>query len=1074
MTTKKAVFTILAVLLISGAASGIDKILIEKPMIYPEDEALSKQVDDVIKKAVVLANRRYGDYFEISYLKADGSPDYVISKVVSVSDGSPVCSFEMSKGEESYSAVFVGNFNDDMVASLSYKYVSLWNSFTGVFDEEQHDPPVFIDVLDTNLLDPSINPFYVYAPNTLFPTSIAVKSNGNLIAGFSNTTAELDSEFRLRGQPGADLIAANNYSFAGEIFVTPADTVYFRPLMGREVFRLVDGAPSTQKVRLGLDLSGMFTVLNDGSMIVKDMMEATKATRVDGRKKHEIDFATGPYSRIGLFLPASDGTVWAWDLMEKGFKIYAPAGELIDTLIPIVSADEMLNPSSGVIYPDGSFVIFSMFSGAFQVMRFGRDGILMWRMAEIEALESEAMPFNLKLAFDSNSGYLYLLDNTGKRIFKFLDIIWAEEHGGVSDSAARIIELNDKIRSDLDNPSSYREKAEYYLEIGAAEMAKANWEYLLDIDPYDDTANEMYDTLDVVIMKKRAYAETKQTIDMLESIGPESARTKYMATLQLYEKIISLAPGDDEVRNAKRSLEERFLQETAVPSSKPKPITITAVDMKNLFPSLMLYYRRNPAGTVILKNTLDETISNLRATVNIGKYMDFPSESQAIEELKSGEEISIDLPVFLNEAVLTLQEDLPVQALLEVYYSAGVEEQKMQKSFGVTLYRKTALSWDYSGKIASFIMPNEDTVSAFAHRVLSSIQIETKGLPELLIRGAKIADALGTYGIEYIEDPDSPFSDILGKSEIIDTVRFPRTTLHIRAGDCDDTTALLGSLLESSGIKTAIMTSPGHVFLAFDSGEPAENLWLFQSDEYEAISNGGTVWIPVETTTLSEGFEYSWRAASELIRRNPNEIEFLPLDQQRDTYPPLPLPPSTVTVVEPQAEDIGAMLSASLSVVRDTLYLRGVSNYEALTNSSSGRKELRYRNQLGVLYARFGEERMARTAFEENLSSAPDYVPSYINLANVHIETGRMDDAVGVLEDGLGQKPDSSILNLLLARVYYDLGDKSNATKYFSVVRDESPELAERYSFIGGSSDATRRAGISPSETPLIWDEGEE
>ena len=79
-----------------------------------------------------------------------------------------------------------------------------------------------------------------------------------------------------------------------------------------------------------------------------------------------------------------------------------------------------------------------------------------------------------------------------------------------------------------------------------------------------------------------------------------------------------------------------------------------------------------------------------------------------------------------------------------------------------------------------------------------------------------------------------------------------------------------------------------------------------------------------------------------------------------------------------------------------------------------------------------------------------------------------------IVDHGLEQKPDSSILNLLLARVYYDLGDKSNAAKYFSVVRDESPELAERYSFIGGSSDVTRRAGISPSETPLIWDAGEE
>ena len=596
MTTKKAILTILALFLLSGAVSGIDKILIEKPMIYPEDEELAKQADDIIKKAVILANRRYSDHFEISYIKAEGSPDYVISKVISVSDGSPVASFEMSKGEESYSKAIMGEFNDDKVALLSYWYVTLWNSFTGIFDEVHRDPPVFVDVLDTNLLDPSINPYYAYSPGSLYPTSIAVKSNGNLIAGFSNTTAELDSEFRLQGQPGADLIAANNYSFAGEIFVTPADTVYFRPLSGREVYRLVDGAPRSQKVRLGLDLSGMFTVLNDGSMIVKNVMEASKATRVDGRKKHEIDFSTGPNSTITLMLPASDGNVWTWDALERGFKIYAPVGDLVDTVVPIVFADESLYPSAGVLYPDGSFVLFTMTSAGYQLMRFGRDGVILWKMSDIEALESEAMPYNLKLAFDPNSGYLYLLDNMGKRIFKFIDVDWAEEHGGISDSAARIFELNDNIRRNLDEPSSYKEKAEYYNEIGAPEMAKANWEYVLDIDPYDDTANEMYDSLDVEIMKKRVYAETQKTIDMLESLGPESARVKYMATLQLYEKIISLAPGDDEVRNAKRTLEERFLQETAVPSSKPKPITIAGVDMKKPVPFLDAVLSPKPGG----------------------------------------------------------------------------------------------------------------------------------------------------------------------------------------------------------------------------------------------------------------------------------------------------------------------------------------------------------------------------------------------------------------------------------------------------------------------------------------------
>lgn len=76
-------------------------------------------------------------------------------------------------------------------------------------------------------------------------------------------------------------------------------------------------------------------------------------------------------------------------------------------------------------------------------------------------------------------------------------------------------------------------------------------------------------------------------------------------------------------------------------------------------------------------------------------------------------------------------------------------------------------------------------------------------------------------------------------------------------------------------------------FLALDTGEPAENLWLFQTSVFEAIKNGDSVWIPVETTVLKDGFPTAWSKASELVRSYPGQIEFLPVAQLRDIYPPL-------------------------------------------------------------------------------------------------------------------------------------------------------------------------------------------
>src|SRR5690606_3469675 len=83
-----------------------------------------------------------------------------------------------------------------------------------------------------------------------------------------------------------------------------------------------------------------------------------------------------------------------------------------------------------------------------------------------------------------------------------------------------------------------------------------------------------------------------------------------------------------------------------------------------------------------------------------------------------------------------------------------------------------------------------------------------------------LANGLGAYRVQYIEDPASPFAQNQTSAAVVDTVRFPRETLFYQSGDCDDTTALLATLFESVGIQAAILTSPGHVFLAFNSRIP--------------------------------------------------------------------------------------------------------------------------------------------------------------------------------------------------------------------------------------------------------------
>ncbi len=62
-------------------------------------------------------------------------------------------------------------------------------------------------------------------------------------------------------------------------------------------------------------------------------------------------------------------------------------------------------------------------------------------------------------------------------------------------------------------------------------------------------------------------------------------------------------------------------------------------------------------------------------------------------------------------------------------------------------------------------MPNEEIVSTFAHRVSDIEKVETNASPaSRLFRGVRVCDALGAYGITYIEDPDSTISKVLGRA----------------------------------------------------------------------------------------------------------------------------------------------------------------------------------------------------------------------------------------------------------------------------------------------------------------------
>jgi hypothetical protein len=181
------------------------------------------------------------------------------------------------------------------------------------------------------------------------------------------------------------------------------------------------------------------------------------------------------------------------------------------------------------------------------------------------------------------------------------------------------------------------------------------------------------------------------------------------------------------------------------------------------------------------------------------------------------------------------------------------------------------------------------------------IKSHSSKLNQNLLKALLIFNEL--YGISYTKDPNLPFES--GK---IDEIKFPAemlrdltqytqsnsnsnsnstptqstqsTVLPTPLGDCDDTTALFCSLLESIGIRTALIKKAKHVLMAFDLGgisleqldliEPSEPAGSAKSAKEVKpaetdskipefyIGIGGYAWIPIETTLIKEGFLRAW------------------------------------------------------------------------------------------------------------------------------------------------------------------------------------------------------------------------
>ena len=491
-------------------------------------------------------------------------------------------------------------------------------------------------------------------------------------------------------------------------------------------------------------------------------------------------------------------------------------------------------------------------------------------------------------------------------------------------------------------------------------------------------------------------------------------------------------------------------------------------EFRPIFPVFYSYYDDNPAGTVTLQNRSMGPIQNVQVSLFVKEYMSAPKPALAVPVVQRGKDVEVTANALFTDSILGVTEQKKVAGELVVVYTYFGQEMRTSYPVTITIQPRNGMTWDLTEKAAGFVTTGDDRVRNFAAPYAADARDRGQLAVSWRFRVAMaLFEALKTHGVGYVADPTTPYVDKAKEKTAIDLLRFPVETLVARVGDCDDLSILYAALLETSGIQAAFLTTPGHIFVAFNLGMDHKTAQAtFVNPDDLLLQEDGTVWLPVEVTRVRDGFLRAWKEGAQEWRAADaaGDTEFVPLLAAWEKFPAVDtgrvLQGSTAN---PDPTRVFQAYSMALTqFYRNDFEPRIGEIQDALKKSPNDAKLL---NRLGVLYARFGMNKEARVQFEQIVKTSKDTFPAVlINLGNLAYLEGNYQDAYDYYAKALEKAPESPVALLGLARAAYELGKNAVAKDAYDRLSQAAPKIAQEYAYLGAAAGGTARAASAEKE----------
>lgn len=496
-------------------------------------------------------------------------------------------------------------------------------------------------------------------------------------------------------------------------------------------------------------------------------------------------------------------------------------------------------------------------------------------------------------------------------------------------------------------------------------------------------------------------------------------------------------------------------------------ISMQIKEMKPIFPVLYSWYEKNPFATIEIKNEEECGITDVSVSFFQGQYMAQPQLCASKRRVEKQESFDVDLVAFFNEQMLDLIEKVDTLGSVTVEYR--VLGQKKRKSFPITLgiYGRNSMSWDDDRRAAVFVSSKDPAAMLFSRHVTSSVRNNLRsGVPLNIQYAMGIFEALDEFGINYVIDPNSSYSDNVGSTSI-DFLQFPYQTLMYRGGDCDDLSILTCSLFESVGVHTAFITIPGHIFIAFDSGVKQKDAWRYFNSIDEYIISDGEIWVPLEITLSDEGYTKAWRVGAREwhVAARTNEAMLYKMRDSWELYKPVGVSGAQAKFLLPEKKQVLSRFSNSV----DHWITREIDPQIRSFKSMLAKKEdAGIRNDFGILYVRYGlfdeAEKQFRIARKYNNKNA------LLNTASMYFAKEQYENAAYMYRQVINNDPKNILAYLGLARCAYEVGDYVTCDESYEIVRENDMELAMDYAYLGSFETVRGRAfSLSERLEKTIW-----